>query len=208
MKFLLILVALVAGFSSCVSAQTPAPLELKNIQIGVSTTDDVKKRFPGARVLRNAIIVTMNDYVGAKCGSNPYLPGPNYETFFKCQTEVQNDLFVGAGTMGTFWQFYIIDGNIESISVTFHSNGFVGASGSLEVKYGKASQTNTEIVKTKGGATFESKVMTWEHPDGSIRIDQISGNIDESRLVMSSSKYRLSREEAQKRSIIEGARKL
>lgn len=178
-----------------------SPLEIKEIRIGESTLADVTAKFPGGHLVDKSVLVSPQGHVDKLCGyihinSNP-----------ECRRNAFDDVNVAGASPGTYW-FHDLDGKIESINVTFSKNGFLTVRDALIIKYGEPTERKIEEWKNRAGATFQSQALTWTRPDGEIRISQLGGRIDESRLTMYSPKYKANLLEQAKKKAAEGAKNL
>lgn len=199
-KLALAITALLCALTAPALAQSP-PLELKEIRIGESTLADVTARFPGVHLVDKSVLVSPQGYVDKLCGYVHISPNP------ACRSKAHDDVNVAGASPGTYW-FHDLDGKIEGINVTFSKSGFTTVRDALIIKYGEPTEKKAEEWKNRAGASFQSQALTWARPDGEIRISELGGRIDESRLTIYSNKYKTRAAEDAKKRAQDGAKKL
>lgn len=185
--------------SIAVQAQQITPLEVKEIRLGVAGAPEVMERFPGALVLKTSILVDLEFVAREKCGPSMQVN--------ECRLSAMDDLRLAGATVGTYY-FYLLDDKVESVSVSFHINGYKLVRDALTVKYGKPTDETINTVQSRAGASFQSESLSWNRADGNISLVERSAEIERSAVVMSTKKYLTHTEEREKRQSVEGAQKL
>lgn len=173
-----------------------SPLEIKDIRVGESTLTEVQARFPGRNDSPTSVVVSPQVFAVIQCGSSR-----------DCREKIQDSLKLAGISPGTYI-YSAVDGIIEGIYVNFPKNGFLTVRDALIIKYGEPTERKIEEWKNRAGATLQSQALTWTRPDGEIRISQLGGRIDESRLTMYSPKYKANLVEQAKKKAAEGAKNL
>jgi hypothetical protein len=180
--FLAAWLALLATASLGVGAE---PLEIKGIQLGVTTPEEVKARFPGVFVSSSGIILSPSAHIAARCGR----PAAT-----QCMSDAIDEIRVGGGAGGDYF-FRIVDGVVTTVIVTFSQGGFATARAAVVGKYGEPSSRKTVELQNRAGAKFQSEQLIWKRDDGDIRLTERTDAIDSSELVMRS-KAQVERDEA------------
>lgn len=180
---------------SCSAAQ---PLELKGLQISVSTSAELLAKFPAVEIYGGYATVRADAHIANKCGGQGWGP---------CFSAAMDDLRVAGGTPGNY-TVRLLDSVIESIEVTFNNGGYDVAAGALKEKYGTPSTVDNAPSQNRMGATFSNERLTWAMPNGSITITKRGSKIDESRLTMMSTKYLAHVQDVEAAKIKDGAKKL
>ena len=179
----------------CISAQ---PLELKGLTIGVTTSTDLRAKFPATEIYGGYATLKWNEHVAGKCGRQNVGP---------CNSAALDEMRVAGGLPGNY-TIKLLDSVIESIEVTFNNGGYSVAAGALKEKYGPPTAVDNSPSQNRMGATFANERLVWSQETGTITITMRSSKIDESRLTMASTRYltRLREDEAAK--IKKGAKEL
>lgn len=180
---------------ACISAQ---PLELKGLQIGVSTSADLRTKFPATEMVGGYATLRSDDHIASKCGRQGWGP---------CNSAAMDELRVAGGTPGNY-TIRLLDSVIESIEVKFNYGGYDVAAGALKEKYGSPTTTDSSPSQNRMGATFANERLTWSHPTGMIAITKRGAKIDESRLTMVSARYLAYQRDAEAAKIKKGAKEL
>lgn len=197
-----------AIFAAAAYADMP-PLSFKGIEIGKSTLEDVKTKFPGATTYGSLVHADPSAYADSKCGT--LVQSVRDPSISKCRGDAITDqLFrIGQTSSGDF--FFEAPGGgttIEEVRATFTTSSFSAVTGALREKYGTPTSTASEEFKTRAGATFPTAVLTWELPDGIIQARERSGKVDTMRLVMSSKRILSDRAEEARKSVKDAAKAL
>lgn len=195
MKPTFAIAALLALSQSAMSQGSP-PLEIKDIRIGESTLSEARIKFPGDKQTEE-VIFSPQTFAIIQCGGRG--------TDCRSKTE---DPFRLAGVLPTIYIFHAVEGMIEGIYVAFSKSGFLAIRDALVVKYGEPTETKTEEWKSRAGASFQGQVLTWARSGGEIRVTELGGRIDESRLTMQSPKYKAWVVETAKKKAQAGAKNL
>jgi hypothetical protein len=191
---------------SATAADGPT-LSFKGIELGKSTAADVQQRFPGARTYASTTMADPRSYADAKCGS--LANSIRDSSVSKCRTDaIVDQLFrIGQTSSGDFL-FVEQDGTIAEVRATFTTSSFPAVVAALEEKYGKASSREASEVKSKAGASFDSTIVVWKHPDGEIVVRERSGRIDHMSLIISTGKAIERRKDEFQKSVKDAAKAL
>jgi hypothetical protein len=175
-------------------------LELKGLQVSVSTLSELQEKFPATRVFGSSAMLTTSAHTSLKCG--PVLSRSN-----ACLNAAIDDLRVAGGSAGDY-SFDTLDTVIESIRVSFPISGYDTAAGALKLKYGAPTTTDNTPSQNRMGASFDNERLTWSLPTGTISVSKRGSKIDESRLTMTSARYQTYLQEAEAARIKKGAKEL
>lgn len=160
-KFHVALTTAICIFVNCTAiAQQPSRIEIKGVPLGLDMSA-YESVFPPP---------------GLKCYAN------------SCFKQSGSNLFYG-GAAVTDAKVYLIDGKVESIELVIWEGKFGDVAAALAEKFGKPAQDIDAPVQNRLGNTFSSRRVTWNLSDGAIVAQQRSGDIEQSSITLSSTKY-------------------
>lgn len=127
--------------------------------------------------------------------------GPPYRGLF--QVYAPPDL-----GFGYKFNVFSYDGKAGSFMLSSSSDNYRQIRKLLTTRYGPASTTSKQRITTKGGGKFTSERLIWKGRTVEIILDQLSGDINTSRVFASSSAYRQHEKQSSDRDATQNASKL
>lgn len=97
-----------------------------------------------------------------------------------------DNLRVAGGAAGSYRFAAGADDKIESMLVTFPKSGYATAKAGVVGKYGKPTSQRVRTMQNRMGGTFSGEELSWDLPQGAIRLSELADKVDESLLVMES----------------------
>ena len=82
----------------------------------------------------------------------------------------------------------VIDGNVESITITTFGTDFDPLAAAMIEKFGQPKRDVNDRVQNRIGNTFDSRTIGWTFDSGAILMRQRAGKLDESATTFSSTK--------------------
>lgn len=97
-------------------------------------------------------------------------------SFHLGRTPIKERLFFPAGTL-------------VHVTLEFSSDDYAFIRSVFIEKFGEPGSAKTQPFRTKSGATFENEVAVWEGKGTVVMIGKFSGNLDESRAIISTKQF-------------------
>jgi hypothetical protein len=176
-KYVMAAVASAFIYSAVTVAQLP-PMDVRGVPLGASVAE-LQSKIPGFECVRTECSFSVRAYTGKQCRNSGDL---------ECLRKVWSTTDFGTVHV----RYYLAefrDDKLGRIVARVDQEDLDELVIGLTKKYGAPTSDSVKQVQNPAGATLENRMVTWERPDGSIKVQQRYAYSDECAVIISSKEF-------------------